>query len=134
MELEHKQLDLSTVDLYGWQAYIPKLNLDLLDKKIKNGLIVPEVPVYKIDDNTYQLIMRSKVTDDAVEETDSGGHKRSYLDFHSNKLLEVVVQGQQDAIYFGNFKPINTKDIQLSDDKIDHFLFNRMLEQHPEYR
>ena len=111
--IEQKLLDLRKVDLYGWEGIKSKYVVDAYARKIIEGDKFPPVPVYRIDDRTYQLTKLWKPDNSGIE----GGHTRAIAHYTTGKPLECIMIGEKNELDLGEHGPILIREIKLVTDE-----------------
>jgi hypothetical protein len=121
-------LDLSKVNLFGWEGRIGKQKLESIIKGIEAGDNLPAVPVIKINDATYQL------TELHDERGKIGGHTRSYAHYSLKKPMKCEIKGEQDYVDFDEFGEINIRELKVDDSKFMNEHFERLRQTDRKYR
>lgn len=126
-------LDLTKVDLYGWEGMQSKPKIDAIIRGIKARDKFPPVKVYKINDNTYQLTKLFKDPKN-VGKGREGGHSRAVGHYLEKKPLECVIEGTLEEVDLEWHMPINIRDIVLANDAYAHKRYNQIKKRDPNYR
>lgn len=127
------RIDLSKVDLYGWELSKSKWKVENLVQKINEGIELPPVSAYFIDENTYQLT-RDFITNENRIKIKDGGHSRALAHYKANKPLELVVIGEKSEVDMGSFLEVNVRDIKLNDTKEAYQRFLNLQKRDKNYR
>ncbi len=109
------ELDLSSVELFGWEKYLSTEKIDQFISGINSGDSFPPVPVVNFGDH-YSLAYWATRSDYPGHLLPDGGHHRSRAHLIAGSLLRVTVLGIPPASEFEynvGFEVRNIRDIPL---------------------